>query len=110
MQERDRAIGQYRTGVAIGEEALPKHPRDLVLRRDLADLYTALGRCYESFDAKQAAEWYRKDSASGPSGRDWLPRPALTGIGGPRRSAILPEQIRRMIARQLFFALPLVCG
>jgi tetratricopeptide (TPR) repeat protein len=61
MKERDRAIGIYRTGVAIGEEAVPKHPRDSVLRRDLADLYAALGRCYESFDASQAAQWYRKD-------------------------------------------------
>ena len=84
MKERDRAIGQYRTGVAIGEEALLKHPRDLVLRRDLADLYTALGRCYESFDAKQAAEWYRKDFGIWS---EWPRLATSTGFDRDRRTA-----------------------
>jgi tetratricopeptide (TPR) repeat protein len=84
MKERDRAIGLYRTGVAIAEEALPKHPRDLVLRRDLADLYTALGRCYESFDAKQAAEWYRKDFGIWS---EWPRLATSTGFDRDRRAA-----------------------
>ena len=42
------------------QELLPQRPEDLVLRRDLADCYTRLGRYYEKLDRKQAAEWYNK--------------------------------------------------
>ena len=60
MGDARQALVEYRKALAIAQELLPQRPEDLVLRRDLADCYTRLGRYYEKLDRKQAPEWYKK--------------------------------------------------
>jgi serine/threonine protein kinase/tetratricopeptide (TPR) repeat protein len=61
MKRGPEAFHQYELGVKTGEEMLRINPRDLVLRRDMGDMYQAVGRYYEAFDKKQAVDWYNKD-------------------------------------------------
>src|SRR5262249_2860123 len=55
------ALEQYRMALSIGEGLLASRPKDLVLKRDLADCYTSLGRYYERYDPAQARDWYQRD-------------------------------------------------
>jgi hypothetical protein len=60
MDDRGRALTEYRQALAMAEQMASDHPANLVARRDLADTYEGLGSYYEREDRRQAREWYQK--------------------------------------------------
>jgi tetratricopeptide (TPR) repeat protein len=63
LNDRKQALVEYLSALNVTEPLLKSVPNDLVLRRDAADLYLALGQFYEPVAPEKALEWYRKDLA-----------------------------------------------